>query len=96
MIHESRHEIQLIVHSINKKNVDVPAFGVRDLVSRRSPPAETVGRFVDLAEIRFGLDDHPRHALAARSGNDEKLAEQLACDSKRISSHKEFVFKSGC
>src|SRR5688572_18902239 len=94
MIGDPGHKIQLVVHPVDEKNVNVPALGVRYLVPRRAPPAVTVCRFVDLAEIRLGLDDHSGNAPAGGVGNNKQLTKQIAGDSERVLPREKFAIES--
>src|SRR5688572_23907677 len=68
--------------------------GVRDLVPRRAPSAVAVRSLVDLAEIRFGFNDHPRYPTTARVRHDEQLPEQLARYPQSVGPCKKILFES--
>ena len=84
VIRRAGDDVELVIHPVDEKNVDMARAAVHDLVSGRATAAVRMGGAVGNAEIGFGFDDHSRNAISLFVRHDEQFAEQIAGDRDRV------------
>jgi len=90
MIAWTADDIELVVHSIDKKHVSVAREPVHDLIAGRPASAETVSRPILGPEIRLDLDDHSGNPRPIGRGDDKQLPQKLARHARRLGSEVKF------